>query len=271
MPRLTAPPSLSVSRRRFLRLAAAAAGLLTTAPPHLHADGGAETLHRPRLRLPASTSNGGRVPVTVETTYPLEPDHGPTVLEVINPRDPVAPKGAFHFTAANGRAWVAFQARFDEGSSTVAATARCGRHGLFGATAPLVVTPGGGGCAGGVAATPSGDEIREPVIRIPRLVADGAIHADEVIQVQVKTRHPNRTGLAWRDGRWVAESEPFHLSRLEVVYGDEPVSTFLLTAALSDNPLITFLLRARHEGPVRVTLTNTRGRRFEASHSIRFA
>jgi Sulphur oxidation protein SoxZ len=49
------------------------------------------------------------------------------------------------------------------------------------------------------------------------------------------------------------------------------VSRFELTAALSDNPLIAFLLRVRQEGEVRVTLTNTRGRRFEASHPIRFA
>jgi hypothetical protein len=115
------------------------------------------------------------------------------------------------------------------------------------------------------------DEIRSPVIRIPRLVAEGALRPDELIQVQVKAKHPNRTGLVLRDGRFVQESEPFHLTALNVVYGDEPVSRFVLTAALSDNPLITFLLRVRREAPLQVTLTNTRGQRLEATHPIRFA
>lgn len=274
--RTTAPsPPPVVSRRGFLSLATAAAGLLA-APTALRAQGARplalEALGRPRLRLPASTSNGARVPVTVEVPRPMEPDHGATVLEVVNPRDPIAGKGVFHFTPANGRAWVAFQARFDEGASTVVATAQCSRHGRFSATAPLVITPGGGGCAGGHPATVSGlDEIQPPVIRIPKLVAEGTLQAGELIQVQVKTRHPNRTGLIVRDGQFVAASEPFHLNGLDVVYGDEPVSRFVLTAALSDNPLISFLLRPWREGLVRVTLTNTRGQRFEAVHSLRFA
>lgn len=270
--RITTPSSHAVSRRSFLGLVAASAGLLT-APPGPRAESASpEALHRPHLRLPATTSNGARVPVTVEATYPMEPDHDATVLEVINPRDPVAPKGMFHFTPANGRAWVAFQARFDEGPSSVVATALCRRHGRFSATTPLVIAPGGGGCAGGGPTMPAGaDEIRPPVIRIPTLVAEGTILAGDLIQVQVKTRHPNRTGLVRRDGRWVAESEPFHLSSLEVIYADEPVSRFAFTAALSDNPLISFLLRARREGTVRVILTNTRGQRFEATHPIRSA
>jgi sulfur-oxidizing protein SoxY len=274
--RRLASPSRPVSRRSLLRLAAATAGLLV-APRVLGAQGdpapSLDALHRPRLRVPAVTSNGARVPLTVEAPYPIEPDHGVSVLEVVNPRDPVAGKGVFRFTPASGRAYVAFQARFDEGSSAVVATARCGRHGPFSATAPLVIAAGGGGCAGGApTVTPAADDaIRPPVIRIPGLVAEGVVRADEIIRVQVKARHPNRTGLAVRDGRFVQDSEPFHLIALDVVYGDELVSRFVLTAALSDNPLITFLLRVQREGTVRVTLTNTRGQRFEASHPIRFA
>jgi hypothetical protein len=267
--------SLAVSRRRFLRLGAAAAGLLA-APPALpaqdHRPATPEALDRPRLRLPASTSNGARVPVTVEAPRPMEPDHGATVLEVVNPSDPIAAKGAFHFTPANGRAWVAFQARFDAGAATVVAIADCRRHGRFSTTTPLVIAPGGGGCADGPPAKASDpDEIRPPVIRIPKLVAEGVLQAGELIQIQVKTKHPNRTGLVLRDGRFVAAAEPFHLNGLQVVYDDEPVSRFVLTAGLSDNPLISFLLQPRREGLVRVTLTNTRGERFEAAHPIRFA
>ena len=71
------------------------------------------------------------------------------------------------------------------------------------------------------------------------------------------------------DGRFVQESEPFHLSEMEVFYDRQRVSRFVLSAALSDNPLITFKLRARPGVTVRVTLTNTRGQRFEATHLLR--
>jgi desulfoferrodoxin (superoxide reductase-like protein) len=270
------PWSLAVSRRGFLGLAAAAAGLLAEPgmrrargepPPTL------ERLHRPLLRLPAFTSNGARVPVTVEVAHPMEADDHVTALQVVNARDPVPVKGTFHFTPTNGRVYVAFQARFDEGPSAVMATAECRRHGRFTTTAPIAIAEGGGGCAGGAppAARIGADEIRPPVIRIPQLIAEGLIRPGDIIDVQVKTRHPNRTGLVVRDGKFVQDSEPFHLNEMEVFYGGEQVSRFALSAALSDNPLITFKLLARREATVRVTLTNTRGQRFEATHPLRLA
>jgi sulfur-oxidizing protein SoxY len=267
-----APSPLAVSRRGFLALAAAAAGP-TVDPVIRRAWGYASTLdglHRPRLRVPPATSNGARVPVTVELAHPMEPDHHVGVLEVVNPRDPVPVKGRFHFTPASGRAYVAFQARLDEGPSTLMATAECSRHGRSTATAPVTIAEGGGGCAGGAprAAQLGDDEIRPPVIRIPQLVAEGWIRADEIIDVQVKIKHPNRTGLVVRHGRFVQDSEPFHLNEMDVFYGAEVVSRFVLSAALSDNPLITFKLRTRPGATVRVRLTNTRAQRFEATHQI---
>jgi len=266
-------PSL-VSRRRFLCLAGAAAGLVV-GPAMGPAPAGAgrastDDEHRLRLRLPAATSNGGRVPITVEAGHPMAPDHHVTTLTVVNPRDPVPLKGVFHFTPASGQAYVAFQARLDEGASTVLAVAECGRHGRFTAEAPVAIAPGAGGCAG-VPPAPGAieDEIRPPVIRIPRLVADGRVDAGEIVEVQLKTRHPSRTGLVLRDGAFVRETEPFHLRDLEVRYDEEPVCRFALSAALSDNPLIAFRLRARRDGTIRVTLSNTRGQRFEATHRLR--
>jgi hypothetical protein len=69
----------------------------------------------------------------------------------------------------------------------------------------------------------------------------------------------------------VQESEPFHLNEMVVFYGSEQVSRFVLSAALSDNPLITFKLRARRQAPIRVTLANTRGQRFEATHELHWS
>ncbi len=269
------PGGTELSRRRFISLAAMAAGLMAE-PGMLHAGSeptpALEDLHSPRLRVPAFTSNGARVPIVVEVPHPMTADHRITGVQIVNPRDPVPVKGTFEFSPANGRAYVAFPARLDEGPSIVTATAECGRHGRFAATASVTIAEGAGGCAG--AAPPAlrmaPDDIRPPVIRIPQLVGDGRIGPDDLIDVQVKTKHPNRTGLVVRDGKFVQEAEPFHLSEMVVFYGSERVSRFVLSAALSDNPLITFKLRVRREAPIRVTLTNTRGQYFEATYELRW-
>jgi hypothetical protein len=113
-------------------------------------------------------------------------------------------------------------------------------------------------------------EIHAPELRIAELVRDGHVHRGAIVHAQVKIRHPNRTGLALREGRFVRESPPFHLRELEVFYGGERVSRFALTSALSDDPFITFALRADREGPLEVRLVNSRGERFAAAHEIRF-
>ncbi len=267
-----APRPGALSRRCFL--AAAAAGLLGQALRAWSAEPSPpERGHRPELRLPAATANGEKVPIVVEVPLSMEPEHHITTVRIDNPADPVPSKGVFEFTAASGQAFVAFQARIDAGRQTVLATADCNRHGRFTAAQVVQIETGGGGCADPPppAARAGGDEIRSPVIRIPQLVADGQIHAGQIIDVQLKMKHPNRTGLVLRGGQFVQGSEPFHLSEMEVFYGTARVSRFLLTSALSDNPFITFKLRAGQEGPLRVVLRNNRGQRFEAMHLIRFA
>jgi hypothetical protein len=106
------------------------------------------------------------------------------------------------------------------------------------------------------------------VIRIPELVQQGRITPGELIHVQVETRHPSRTGLVMRDGKFVRASEPFYLEEMEVYYCGERVSRFALTSALGDDPLITFSLLATHEGRLQVRLKNSRGQRFEAQHEV---
>ncbi len=231
-----------------------------------------EGLHRPVLRLPALTSNGAKVPISIEMSHPMQPDHFIASLHVVNERDPVPSKGVFQFSPLNGQVYLGVQIRVDQGTSEISVTAECNRHGRWRTTRVIAIPEGAGGCAG--VASPPGpaarDEIQPPAIRIPQLVADGAIGPNQIIDVQLKTKHPSRTGLVARHGTFVQESEPLHLDRMEVFYDAEPVSRFVLTSALSDNPFITFRLRARREGTVRVVLTNNRGQRFEATHPIRF-
>ncbi len=277
-----------LSRRSFLGLASAAVGLVggrkiwrvwpgIPAEDPLAADRdvltGSEQLHLVLLKVPAATSNGAKVPIVVEMTHPMERDHYITTVSIVNERDPVPLKGAFHFTPANGQIYLAFQARMDQGASKVLATAECSRHGASSSIRSIEIPSGAGGCE--APAPPwrriSSDEILPPRIRIPELVERGWIRRDEIIRVQLKMRHPSRTGLVRRDGKFVQESEPIYLREMEVIYGDERVSRFAMSPALSDDPFITFKLRAKREGLLRVLLTNSRGQRFEAREQIRLS
>jgi len=286
-PQIAPRPRLQ-SRRSFLGVVPAAVGLVAAGgirsvfgrsePVPVRGDdpdalAPAERLHPPRLRLPAFTSSGAKVPVAVEMSHPMEPGHYVTRISVVNERDPVPLKGVFRFTPLNGQVYVAFQIRLDHGASEVAVTAECSRQARWHTTRPITIPDGAGGCAG--TAPPPGrtgpDEIGPPAIRIPQLIADGRISPGQTIDVQIKTKHPSRTGLEVREGKFVQASEPLYLDRMNVFYGDAQVSQFMLTSALSDNPFIAFRLRAHAEDLLRVVLTNNRGQRFEAAHPIRFS
>ncbi len=277
-----------LSRRDFLGLASAAVGLMGVwgIPPAWPDTPGrgpraddpdplspSEQLHLPVLKIPAFTGNGDKVPIVVEMRHPMEPNHYITSVQIVNGRDPVPLKGVFHFTPANGQVYLAFQARMDQGVSKVLATAECNIHGPSSAARSIEIPSDAGGCApsGPPWVRIGGDEILPPRIRIPELVKRGWIRRDEVIHVQLMMRHPNRTGLIRRDGKFVQESEPFFLRDMEAFYGDERVSRFAMTPALSDNPLITFKLRAWRDGLLRILLTNSRGQRFEALQQIRLS
>jgi predicted secreted protein len=279
------PPRLS--RRSFLGVVPAAVGLVAargvrdlggrSEPAPLPADdpdalSPFERLHLPRLKLPAFTSNGAKVPVAVEMSHPMDPGHYIASITVVNGRDPVPLKGVFHFTPLNGQVYLAFQIRMDQGASEVSAAAQCSRHARWQSTRSITIPEGAGGCAG---TAPPGrlgpDEIGPPAIRIPQLIADGRITPDQTIDVQIKTRHPSRTGLVFREGKFVQASSPLYLNQMDVFYRDEQISQFTMTSALSDNPFIAFRLRAHGEGLLRVVLTNNRGERFEAAHPIRFS
>jgi desulfoferrodoxin (superoxide reductase-like protein) len=279
------PRPAGLTRRSFIALASGAVGLWlrpawASAPGGRRSAGDAsarsalEREHRPVLRVPGFTINGAKVPIVVEMSHPMTAEHHITSVEVVNEDDPIPLKGTFHFTPGNGEVYVAFQARMNGGISDVSVTAECNRHGAFTVRRRIEIPPDAGGCAGTApaAASPaSGGDVRGPVLRIRELVERGRIQRDEVVHAQIKMRHPNRTGLVFRDGRFVQESEPLHLEELEVIYAGERVSHFSMTPALADDPFITFALRARREGPLRVVVLNSRGQKFEATHDIRFS
>ena len=208
----------------------------------------------PEIRLPILTENGAKVPVVVEVDHPMAAEHHVTSIAVVNERDPLPAKGEFIFSAANGQAYVAFQARLDDGPSMVRASVECSRGTRWTGVGATRVADGTGGCGGAA----------------PRPERGERIDAGQVIDVQVVIQHPVRTGLERRGDAWTQVSEPFYLTEMAVFLGADRVSYFRLTPAVSDNPLITFRLRPRVESLLRVVLRNNRGARFEAEHPIRF-
>ncbi|PYN97320.1 MAG: hypothetical protein DMD91_18100 [Candidatus Rokuibacteriota bacterium] len=241
------------------------------APDNLPA-GVDDRLHAIRLRLPRMAPNGAKVPIVVDVSHPMEPDHYIKRLEVVNERDPIPLKGVFDFGPANGQAFIAFQARMDEGASEVLVTAECTRHGRWWSRQPITIADGAGGCASTpLPARTVGVDIRPPRIHIPQLVREGRIRRDELIDVQLAIRHPNRTGLAVRDGRFIQQAEPFFVQSVEVFYGVERVSRFAMTPAISDDPFLTFRLRPARDEVLKVVFTNSRGQRFDATHPIRLS
>ncbi len=143
------PPGLS--RRDFLGLTSGVVGLWIprawAAPPAHDSPlpSPFEREHLPLLQLPAVAKNGAKVPIVVEMAHPMSPDHYIASVQVVNRRDPIPLKGTFHFTPANGRVYLAFQARMHHGASEVSVTAECNRHGKWSTSRPITIPQDAGG------------------------------------------------------------------------------------------------------------------------------
>jgi len=248
----------------------AGAHLLAGDPVRLSA---LEREHLPILHAPEFTTNRNKVPIAIEMAHPMTADHFIKALEVVDAADAVQGKGVFHFTPANGRVDLAFQARLDPGASELTVIAECNRHGRWSCQRKIQVDEGGSGCSGvdPTVARSISEEIHKPAIRIPELVRDGRLRRGQVLHAQVKIHHPNRRGHAIRDGRIDMTSGPLFLEQMEVFQGGKRVSQFAMTAGLSDDPFITFAFLAAEEGTLRVVFSNNRGQRLEATQEVRFS
>lgn len=229
-----------------------------------------EKLHLPKITAPALTGNGHVVPIIVEMDHPMEPDHYIKSVEILNRKDPVVSKGRFYMTPANGAVYLSTQVRMHSGSSQVEVVAECNQHGEWISQKPITIKEGGGGCA---TETDSRSEeifdIRPPTLRIPHLIEEGAITAGEIIKIQVKFKHPSRTGLKLVDGQFVQVKPPFYVKTMEVFYDGNQVSLYKMTEALSDNPFIGFKLKIHKEAPLRIVFTNSQDQQFEVTENFK--
>ena len=223
-------------------------------------------LHMPKLILPAVTRNGTHVPVVVKMNHPMEQGHYIRRVQFLNESDPIPSKGILHPTPANGEIYFAFQARMHSGTSKVLAVAECNLHGTWTAGHRITIPDGQGGCATAedTKQAAAKEEILTPVIRIPELVRRGRLAKGETSEVQVKFKHPSKTGLTYESKKFVQVEEPFYVTSMQVFYGERLVSRYEMTPGLSDNPFLKFKLKFTEEKPIRIVFTNSMGRQFSA-------
>jgi sulfur-oxidizing protein SoxY len=270
---------LEISRRNFCKWSSSfvLAGIFTGLKNRLllaldpsMADSAPQDLHTPKLILPTLTKNGNHVPVVVKMNHPMEPGHYIRRIQFLNQTDPIPSKGIFHPSPANGEIYFAFQARMHSGTSTLLAIAECNLHGRWTARQRITIPDGQGGCA---TAEPDKrgryeDEISPPVIRIPELVRRGYLTKGERAEVQVKFKHPSKTGLAYANNRFIQVEKPLYLTSMQVSYGNRLVSRYEMTPGLSDNPFLTLKLKFTEEKPIHIVFANSLGQEFRAVQEV---
>jgi sulfur-oxidizing protein SoxY len=105
---------------------------------------GLEKSHIPQVKVPMVAEDGRVVPIEMTLNHPMEKDHYITAVTIIVLEDPIASKGKFLFTPANGRPYLKFQARMAAGTSKVRAIIECSKHGKWEGDALIRIV--GGGC-----------------------------------------------------------------------------------------------------------------------------
>lgn len=245
-----------ISRRKLL----IGIGFALVGPRPIWAQGRLARNHQPKFDLPILAEDPTAVPVQVWVDQPMEPDHYVRSIEVRLDNDPVAEKGKFFFTPANGRAWIAFQMRSGTGGA-VTAVAECSKHGRFVGTKEVRVVEGG--CT--TAPDKTGRErLGNPMLRLPRSVKFG-----QIMQVRTKINHNSYTGLALKDGQFVRVAPAFYVKQMLVYLDDQKISEFRMTSAVSPDPLIRFPLKATRSGQLRVVFVNNEGQRWEVTQPVR--
>ena len=248
-----------ISRRGFLAGSLVAGLGPLTLPRWSEAQGKSDAVHTLRIDLPVLADDPTAVPLQVSVDHPMDSDHFIRSLEVTLETDPVPYKGKFHFTPANGRAWVAFQFRSGIGG-VLKVVGECTRHGRFVGTREVRV--GEGGCATAPDRTVR-ERIGNPQIRLPHSLRPG-----EVVEVRTRLDHASYTGLAFKGGKHVRELPPFYITQMLVFLDTQKVSEFEMTSAVSPNPLVRFPLKVSGSGTLRVVFVNSEGQRWEAAQPL---
>lgn len=89
----------------------------------------------------------------------------------------------------------------------------------------------------------------------------------DVIQAQTICIHPQDTGYGKdKEGKPIPA---FHVTSVEVWYGEKRISDMEVHGAISKDPYISFKVRASHSAPLKVVWKDTKGNVFEQSAEIK--
>ena len=153
-----------LKRRDFLKLAASGIGGLTAVSfglgsvfaqgsgPYEHFNSvmdpesptDLEKEHLINIRIPVIAEDGANVPIIISMeNHPMDPDHYIKNVHIYSFNDPVISKGVFHFTPANGLAYISTQVRMDGGDPTIFVVCECSQHDKWVASKQLKVSLGG--------------------------------------------------------------------------------------------------------------------------------
>ncbi len=103
-----------------------------------------EKEHIVDVRLPLIAEDGANVPIVVSLPdHPMTADDYIKSIQIVNFKDPIVSKGIYHFTPANGLAYLSTQIRMDGGDPTVYVIAECSKHGKWVTSKQLKVSLGG--------------------------------------------------------------------------------------------------------------------------------
>jgi len=103
-----------------------------------------EAEHVMNVRLPLIAEDGANVPVIIAIEdHPMEPDHYIKSIQILGFNDPIVGKGLYHFSPANGQAYISTQMRMDGGDSGVYVVIECSQHGKWVSYNELKVSLGG--------------------------------------------------------------------------------------------------------------------------------
>lgn len=104
-------------------------------------------------------------------------------------------------------------------------------------------------------------------MRLPKKIKKG-----DIIEVRATIRYPSTTGLKMIDeakNLFGRDKPAVYLRLMEVFYGGEKITEFIMTSATSPDPLIRFKMRADKNAPLRIVFTNHLDQTAEVSKDIK--
>lgn len=212
------------------------------------------------LDAPERAHDPGIVPIGIRALIPQHERHYIRTVHLIIDDNPAPVAAVFHFEPEAGEASVETRVRVNE-YSHVRAIAETSDGALHMTSAYVKAA---GGCA---APATKDHELAMARLGKMKLKPMTPFEPGELNRVRVLLSHPNYTGMQIDQltRNWIP---PEYVDSIEVRLDDRPLLTVEGDISLSEDPAITFSFVPEAAGSLRVSASDTEGRRFEASWPV---